>query len=172
MKKISMKNTKLKEQLLIKLFLDLGSFKLYLVKICPIFDSSPQVVGARYQSFLRVYWFLPLGVTNFAYRVRNSTTQQTLVESLMCVRGQNPTHVICYHVINLKKSFLISYLTNPRLFRMFWDHWDYLCSLYIDAAAKGPGGRAPPYFENFNSKSIRGPLHFLGHSRAYSSRPP
>ena len=57
-----MKNTKLEEQLLIKLLLNLVVFKrLYLVKMFPIFDSWPPVFdswppvfGARYQSFLRV----------------------------------------------------------------------------------------------------------------------
>ena len=41
--------------------------KAYLVKMCLIFDGSSLAFGASYQSFLRVYWFLPLGVTNFAY---------------------------------------------------------------------------------------------------------
>ena len=67
-KKISMKNTKLKEQLLIKLLLNQAIFKkLFLVKMCPIFDSSPPVFGARYQSFLRVGWFLHKGVPYFGY---------------------------------------------------------------------------------------------------------
>ena len=35
--------------------------------MCPIFDSSPPVFGARYQRFLRVCWYLPVGVTNFVY---------------------------------------------------------------------------------------------------------
>ena len=63
-----MKNTKLEEQLLIKLLLNLVIFKkLYLVKMCPIFDSSPPVFGARYQSFLRVCGFLHKGVPYFGY---------------------------------------------------------------------------------------------------------
>ena len=67
-----MKNTKLEEQLLIKLLLNLVIFKkLYLVKMCPIFDSSPPVFGARYQSFLRVCWFLHKGVPYFGYPSEN-----------------------------------------------------------------------------------------------------
>ena len=63
-----MKNTKLEEQLLVKLLLNQVIFKkLYLVKMCPIFDSSPPVFGARYQSFLRVCWFLHKGVPYFGY---------------------------------------------------------------------------------------------------------
>ena len=50
-----MKNTELEEQLLIKLLLNLAMFKkLYLVKMCPIFDSSPPIFGAGYQSFSQV----------------------------------------------------------------------------------------------------------------------
>ena len=61
-----MKNTKLEEQLLIKVLLNLVTFKKnYLVKMCPIFDSSPLVFGARYQSFLRVCWFLHKEVPYF-----------------------------------------------------------------------------------------------------------
>ena len=51
------------EQLLILVILE----KVYLVKMCPIFDGSPLAFGARYQSFLRVCWYLPVGVTNFVY---------------------------------------------------------------------------------------------------------
>ena len=61
-----MKSTKLEEQHLLKLFLNLVSFrKLYLVKMYPIFDSSPPVFGARYQSFIRVCWFLHKEVLYF-----------------------------------------------------------------------------------------------------------
>ena len=35
--------------------------------MCPIFDSSPPVFGAKYQSFLRVCWFLHKGVPCFGY---------------------------------------------------------------------------------------------------------
>ena len=35
--------------------------------MCPIFDGSPLAFGARYQSFLRVCWYLLIGVTNFVY---------------------------------------------------------------------------------------------------------
>ena len=67
-----MRYTKLEEQLLIKLLLNLVIFKkLYLVKMCPIFDSSPPVFGARYQSFLRVCWFLHKGVPYFGYPSEN-----------------------------------------------------------------------------------------------------
>ena len=67
-----MKNTKLEEQLLVKLLLNQVIFKkLYLVKMCPIFDSSPPVFGARYQSFLRVCWFLHKGVPYFGYPSEN-----------------------------------------------------------------------------------------------------
>ena len=63
-----LKNIKLEEQLLLKSLLVLVFFvKVYLVKMCLIFDGSSLAFGASYQSFLRVYWFLPLGVTNFAY---------------------------------------------------------------------------------------------------------
>ena len=63
-----MKNTKLEEQLLIKLLLNLVIFKkLYLVKMCPIFDSLPPVFGARYQSFLKVCCILHKRVPYFGY---------------------------------------------------------------------------------------------------------
>ena len=77
-----MKNTKLEEQLLVKLLLNQVIFKkLYLVKMCPIFDSSPPVFGARYQSFLRVCWFLHKGVPYFVYPSDNLN---------------NPTDIIMY----------------------------------------------------------------------------
>ena len=67
-KQFSLKNIRLKEQLSLKLLFILVIFvKVYLVKMCPIFDSSPPAFGARYQSFLRVSWFLHEGVTNFVY---------------------------------------------------------------------------------------------------------
>ena len=67
-KQFSLKNIELKEQLLLKLLFILVIFlKVYLVKMCPIFDGSPPAFGARYQSFLRVSWFLHKGVTNFVY---------------------------------------------------------------------------------------------------------
>ena len=52
-----MKNTKLEEQLLIKILLNLVIFKkLYLVKMCPIFDSSQSNSLKRYQkTFEDVY---------------------------------------------------------------------------------------------------------------------
>ena len=54
-KQFSLKNIRLEEQLLLKLLFILVIFvKVYLVKMCPIFDSSPPAFGARYQSFLRV----------------------------------------------------------------------------------------------------------------------
>ena len=64
--------TILEKQLLIKLFLNLfNSKKLYLVKMCPIFDSSPPVFGAGYQSFLRVCRFLHIGISYFGYLSEN-----------------------------------------------------------------------------------------------------
>ena len=54
-KQFSLKNIELDEQLLLKSLLILACFvKVYLVKMCPIFDSSPIAFGARYQSFLRI----------------------------------------------------------------------------------------------------------------------
>ena len=65
-----LKNIKLEEQLLLKSLLVLVFFvKVYLVKMCPIFDRPPLAFGASYQSFLRVCWFLPLGVANFVYPI-------------------------------------------------------------------------------------------------------
>ena len=50
-----LKNIKLEEQLLLKSLLVLVFFvKVYLVKMCPIFDRPPLAFGASYQSFLRV----------------------------------------------------------------------------------------------------------------------
>ena len=67
-----MKNTNLEEQLLVKLLSNQVIFKkLYLVKMCPIFDSLPPVFGERYQSFLRVCWFLHKGVLIFGYPSKN-----------------------------------------------------------------------------------------------------
>ena len=67
-KQFSLKNIKLEEQLLLKPFLVLVFYiKVYLVKMCLIFDGSSLSFGASYQSFLRVCRFLPLGVTNFVY---------------------------------------------------------------------------------------------------------
>ena len=64
----------------IKLFLNLVIFKnLYLVKMSPIFDSSPPVFGTRYQSFLRVCWFLPKGVPYFGYPSENLTNPTDII---------------------------------------------------------------------------------------------
>ena len=99
-----MKNTKLEEQLLIKLFLNLVIFKkLYLVKMCPIFDSSPPVFGARYQSFLRVCWFLQKGVPYFGYPSKNLSNQ---------------TDVNAYGK-NLRYDVFLGYRVIPGL---FWGH--------------------------------------------------
>ena len=55
-KQFSLKNIKLEEQLLLKPFLVLVFYiKVYLVKMCLIFDGSSLAFGASYQSFLRVY---------------------------------------------------------------------------------------------------------------------
>ena len=51
--------------------------------MCLIFEGSSLAFGASYQSFLRVYWFLPLGVTNFAYpseKFNNPTDVSTQVK--------------------------------------------------------------------------------------------
>ena len=54
-KQFLLKNIKLEEQLLLKPLLVLVFFvKVYLVKMCPIFDGPPLAFGASYQSFLRV----------------------------------------------------------------------------------------------------------------------
>ena len=78
-----MKNTKLEEQLLIKLLLNLVIFKkLYLVKMCPIFDSSPPIFGARYQSFLRVNMliFTQRRVPYFGYPSENLSNPTDITE--------------------------------------------------------------------------------------------
>ena len=63
--------------------------KLYLVKMCSIFDGSPLAFGARYQSFLRVCWYLPVGVTNFVYPSEkfNNPTDVSVYVSLLTWKG-------------------------------------------------------------------------------------
>ena len=55
-KQFSLKNIKLEEQLLLIPFLVLVFYiKVYLVKMCLIFDGSSLAFCASYQSFLKVY---------------------------------------------------------------------------------------------------------------------
>ena len=97
-----MKTIILEEQLLIKVFLNLVIYKkLYLVKMCPIFDSSPPVFGARYQSFLRVCWFLHKGVPYFGYPSKNLSNPTDINLDTFAgpyYRGENPREsYLCPH---------------------------------------------------------------------------
>ena len=113
-----MKNTKLEEQLLIKQLLNLVIYKtLYLVKMCPIFDSSPPVFGARYQSFLRVCWFLHKGVPYFGYPSENLSNQ---------------TDVIAYGK-NLRNDVFLGYRVIPGLFGGHISHFQGNITFYLNS---------------------------------------
>ena len=74
-----MKNTKLKEQLFIKLLLNLVILKkLYLVIMCPIFDSSPPVLVQDIKVSSEYVDFYTKESLILDTRVSNSTTPLTL----------------------------------------------------------------------------------------------
>ena len=56
--------------------------------MCLIFEGSSLAFGASYQSFLIVCWFLPLGVTNFAYpseKFNNPTDVNSYVDTKLFI---------------------------------------------------------------------------------------
>ena len=66
--------------------------KVYLVKMCPIFHSSPPVFGAKYQSLLRVCWYLHRVVSYFGYRTDISIHLDFAVSKLP---SKNYMEVVC-----------------------------------------------------------------------------
>ena len=85
--------------------------KAYLVKICPIFVSSPLAFGARYQSFLRVCLFLHEGVTNFVYQSEklnnpmDDTDYKHMISNLYC--GYFLGERILCGILKFLKEFLL-----------------------------------------------------------------
>ena len=110
-KQFSLKNIELDEQLLLKpLLILVFSLKFYLVKMCPILDSSSLAFGARYQSFLRVCLFLHEGVTNFVYpseKFNNPTdvNQQPSLKDRPFAYGFQEKQIQSLSILQSKKLF-------------------------------------------------------------------
>ena len=76
---------------------------------CPIFDSSPPVFGARYQSVLRVCWFLHKGVPYFGCPSEQLNNPTDITFHILIPISNRHNQALKWCIIYFKYNFISNF---------------------------------------------------------------